>query len=103
MADQQPESISPGEFGAAFKGFLERSVAAVPAPEPVFASRLRAHFGTDPKELPIVAEQFEPSEHPNLQVALDAWLAREGRWFEAVGVTSEFKRFNGLGLADVLT
>ncbi len=102
MADQQPASISPGEFGAAFKGFLERSVAAAPAPEPVFAGRLRAHFGTNPQALPIVAEQFEPSEHPNLQVALDAWLAGEGRWFEAVGVTSEFKRFNGLGLADVL-
>jgi hypothetical protein len=111
MADQEPTSsnptpstsaISAGEFGAAFKGFMERTVAAAPDDEPVFATRLRAHFGTDPAVLPIVAEQFEPSEHPNLQAALDAWLERPGRSFEALGVTSEFKRFNGLGLADVI-
>jgi hypothetical protein len=112
MADPQPPSptpttpssaISAGEFGAAFKGFLEHTVATAPVAEPVFAARLRAHFGTDPAALPIVAEQFEPSEHPNLQAALDAWLQQSGRSFEAIGVTSEFKRFNGLGLADILT
>jgi hypothetical protein len=94
---------SVGDFGAAFKGFLERTVAAAPVAEPVFAARLRAHFGTDPAALPIVAEQFERSEHPNLQAALDAWLQPSERSFEAIGVTSEYKRFNGLGLADILT
>jgi ATPase family associated with various cellular activities (AAA) len=110
MADQPAPSteptakaaISAGEFGAAFKGFLERTMAAAPADEPVFAARLRAHFGTDPAVLPIVAEQFEASEHPNLQAALDAWLRQPGRSAEAMGVTSEYKRFNGLGLGDVL-
>src|SRR4029453_5387988 len=95
--------VSAGDFGAAFKGFLERTVAAAPVAEPVFAARLRAHFGTDPAALPIHAEQFEPSEHPNLQAALDAWLEAGERSFEAIGVTSEYKRFNGLGLADILT
>jgi hypothetical protein len=65
MADQEPTSsnptpstsaISAGEFGAAFKGFMERTVAAAPDDEPVFATRLRAHFGADPAVLPIVAE-----------------------------------------------
>jgi hypothetical protein len=110
MADQPAPSkeaaenptISAGEFGAAFKGFLERTVAAAPEAEPVFAARLRAHLGTDPAVLPIVAEHFEPSEHPNLQAALDAWLQQPGRSSEAMGVTSEYKRFNGLGLGDVL-
>jgi hypothetical protein len=95
-------AISAGEFGAAFKGFLERTVAATPDDEAMFAARLRAHFGTDPAVLPIVAEHFEPSEHPNLQAALDAWLQQPGRSSEAMGVTSEYKRFNGLGLGDVL-
>jgi ATPase family associated with various cellular activities (AAA) len=112
MADEQPQStagaspapaISAREFGAAFKGFLERTVAAAPNAEPVFAARLGAHFGADPSALPIVAEQFAPSEHPNLQAALDAWLQCDGRSFEALGVTSEYKRFNGLGLADILS
>lgn len=96
-------AVSAGDFGAAFKGFLERTVAAAPVAEPVFAARLRAHFGTDPAALPIVAEQFEPSEHPNLQAALDAWIQPSERSVEPVGVTSEYKRFNGLGLADILT
>jgi hypothetical protein len=96
-------AVSAGDFGAAFKGFLERTVAATPDAEPVFAARLRAHFGSDPAVLPIIAEQFEPSEHPNVQAALDAWLQPGERSFEAIGVTSEYKRFNGLGLADILT
>ena len=107
MADQQPTppgpGMSAGEFGAAFKGFLERTVATAPAAEPEFAARLRAHFGSDPTALPIVAERFQPSEHPNLQASLDAWLQGTGRSAEAIGVTSEYKRFNGLGLADLLT
>jgi hypothetical protein len=94
---------SAGEFGAAFKGFLERTVAAAPVAESVVASRLRAHLGTDPAALPIVAEQFEPSEHPNLQAALDAWFQPSERSFAAIGVTSACKRFSGLGLADILT
>lgn len=78
MADQQPPSstpatpgpaISAGEFGAAFKGFLERTVAA-PDDEPVFAARLRAHFGTDPAVLPIVTEQFEP---PSIRTSRRRW------------------------------
>jgi hypothetical protein len=78
-------------------------VATAPTTEPVFAARLREHFGTDPAALPIIAEHFVPSEHPNMQAALDAWLQSGGRSSEAIGVTSEYKRFNGLGLADVLT
>jgi cell division protease FtsH len=114
MSMDNPQSSSPipststsadsaGDFGAACKGFLGRTVAAAPVAEPVFAARLRAHFGTDPAALPIVAEQFEPSEHPNPQASLDAWLQPSERSVEAIGVTSEYKRFNGLGLADILT
>jgi hypothetical protein len=71
-------------------------------PEAVFVTRLRAHFGTDPVALPIIAEEFEPSEQPNVQAALDAWLQPSGRSFEALGVTAEYKRFQGLGLAELL-
>ena len=109
MSEQQDSASAPsqalsvGEFGAAFKGFLERTVAAAPADEPVFAALLREHFGTDPATLPIIAEEFEPSEQPNVQAALDAWLQPSGRAFEAIGVTAEYKRFSSLGLADILT
>jgi ATPase family associated with various cellular activities (AAA) len=93
--------LSAREFGAVFKAFLEQSTAQAPEAEPVLAGRLRAHFGTDPAGLPIVAEEFEPAEHPNLQVALDAWLAEAGRSCEAIGVAHD-KRFGALGLGDLV-
>jgi hypothetical protein len=80
----------------------KQATPAKPKPEPVFLARLRAHFGTDPVALPIITEQFEPSEQPNLQAALDAWLRPGERSFEALGVTSQQKRYQGLGLADML-
>jgi hypothetical protein len=95
------QPLSAREFGSAFKAFLEQSTAGPPDAEPVLAGRLRAHFAADPARLPIVAEEFEPAEHPNLQVALDAWLAGEGRTSEAIGVAHD-KRFGGLGLGDLI-
>jgi hypothetical protein len=95
------QSLSPGEFGTAFKAFLEQSTAQAPAAEPVLAGRLRRHLGGDPAGQPIVAEEYEPAEHPDLQVALDAWLEAPGRSSEAVGVAHD-KRFGALGLADLV-
>jgi cell division protease FtsH len=94
-------SLSPGDFGALFKAFLEQSTAQAPKAEPVLAGRLRDHLGADPAALPIVAEDYEPAEHPNLQVALDAWLQEPGRSHEAIGVAHD-KRFGGLGLGDLV-
>lgn len=94
------QSLSPGEFGTAFKAFLEQSTAQAPPAEPVLAGRLRRHLGGDPAGLPIVAEEYEPAEHPDLQVALDAWLQAPGRSSEAVGVAHD-RRFGALGLGDL--
>jgi ribosomal protein S18 acetylase RimI-like enzyme len=98
----QPATPSAGEFGAAFKSFLEQSVSQAPAPEPVFAARLRAHLGADPATLPTVSDTHQVTDQPNLQLALDDWLRGAGRSFEALGVASEYKRIGGLGLADLL-
>lgn len=95
------DSVSAGDFGVAFKGFLEQAVAQAPPGEPVFRARLGEHFGLLPTDLPIVAEQFPTHEHPNLQLAIDAYLAEAGRTFELVGVASEHKRMMGLGLGDL--
>lgn len=38
------KALSMGEFGAAFKGFMETAVAQAPAPEPVFRKLLREHL-----------------------------------------------------------
>ena len=43
------------------------------------APRLREHFGENPRQLPVVADQLESSDHPSLQVALDDFVAAPGR------------------------
>src|SRR5437870_2072687 len=73
------EGLSAREFGAAFKGFLEQAVSDAPADDPFFLGKLRDHFGGDPSELPIVEQEFETTDRPNVQVALDAYLEPERR------------------------
>ena len=93
--------FSAKEFGASFKGFLDQVAAQAPGEEPVFVKRLREHFGTDPTKLPIVTEQFVPSEHPNLHLALESYLAEPGRSAELVGVHVEH-RFRHLSLTQLV-
>ena len=64
------------------------------------AARPSRPASSAPPALPIVAEDFEPAEHPNLQTALDTWLQEPGRSSEAVGVAHD-KRFGLLGLGDL--
>src|SRR5436190_863306 len=56
MTDGTP--LSAGEFGVAFKGFLEQTVSQTPSPTSFFVTRLTDHFGMAPTGLPIVGEQF---------------------------------------------
>lgn len=94
--------LSPADFGAAFKGFLDQAVAHAPVPEPFFRARLTNHFGVPPTNLPIVVEQFAPHDHPNLQLALDDYLADARRRHELLGVSAEQKRMVGVGLGDLV-
>ena len=96
-------AISAGEFGVAFKGFLEQAAAHAPVEEPFFARRLNEHFGRDPGELPVVGQGFPSRDQPNLQRALDTFLASNDRRADFVGVVSTYKRFNGVGLADLVS
>src|SRR6266480_1187867 len=48
------------------------------ASEPVFLSKLRNHFGTDPVHLPTVRETFEKADHPNLHLAVSGLLSGDG-------------------------
>jgi len=93
--------LSPNDFGASFKGFLEQMAAQGSTEEPVFVRRLRTHFGREPNTLPVVSESFETYEHPNLQTAIDEYLSQPGRSAEIVGIISPNK-FMGLGLADLV-
>lgn len=82
MADNRQES-----FAELYTDFLRTVVgAAQPADTPVVET-LRAHFGADPTTLAAVSRGFPDYERPNLQIALDGWLAQRRRQHSLVGFT----------------
>ncbi len=61
---------------------------------------LRAHLGPGAGSLPLVSGSWQPYDHVNVQIGLEAWLARDGRRHEIVGLT-EF-RHREFGLAELV-
>ncbi|MGV8118150.1 MAG: AAA family ATPase [Candidatus Xenobiia bacterium LiM19] len=98
MDNQTP--INFNEFSSSFKGFLDKVVEHAPKEEPFFLEKLREHFGEEPTRLPILAEEFEPHNHPNLYLALEGYLSSEGRSHNLLGVTGE--AFGTLSLTDLI-
>ncbi|HWQ13134.1 MAG TPA: ATP-binding protein [Roseiflexaceae bacterium] len=86
MPDQPPVAVD--EFLASFKRFMDQvERQAPPQEEPVFLRRLREHFGQEPTALPILSEQFRRADHPNLHLALTAYVGAEGCAHELYGLT----------------
>ena len=74
-------------FGQTFQRFLEQIVHTAQADDgPTLGGRLEEHLGVDPLSLPVVAEEFASFDHPNLQVAIEAWLEATAHPYELVGV-----------------
>src|SRR5262245_19427534 len=94
-------ALTPEDFGASFKGFMQKMAAHAPTEDPAFVHRLREHFGCEPAGLPIVTEQCEKPEHPNMHTAVEEYVASDGRTAQVVGVTSEM-RFAGTSLSDLV-
>jgi hypothetical protein len=61
---------------------------------------LRGHLGPGAGDLPLVSGSWQAYDHVNVQIGLDAWLARGGRRHELVGLT-EF-RHRDFGLAELV-
>jgi hypothetical protein len=99
--DEQP--LSAREFGTAFKGFLEQAVSDAPVEAPPFLALIREHLGAEPGTLPVVSQDFEGTERPNLQVALDAYLEPESRTAELVGVSSPLAGYQAIKLSMLLS
>jgi hypothetical protein len=91
-----PERPDPGAFGAVFQEFMEAMTAAAERPDDALMERLRAHLGTEPGRLPVTAAEFPTTEHPNVQLALDAVLPDA----EVIGIASRHPGFTA-GLADL--
>src|SRR5581483_7003702 len=94
--------ISVAEFGMLFQRFMEATVEAVPLTESPLGERLRQHLGAGDSDLPVIAEDFEPFDHPNLQVALDFILSSPDYRVEIVGLNAQMRFFPGFSLATIL-
>ena len=101
--DDGAGQISAGDFGVAFKGFLEQAAAQAPVEPPFFVQRLTDHFGGDPGGFPVVSQDFPVRDHPNVQQALDGYLEGGGRKVELIGVASAYKRFNGVAFSELVS
>lgn len=100
MAD---DDLSPARFGSAFKEFMEAVTAAATPPSSPLLDRIQAHLGADAAMLPVLAEEYDAFDHPNVQVAMDAYLAAPGRRADLVGIGADNKRFMNFGLSDLLS
>jgi hypothetical protein len=100
MSTQEP--IDTKQFLTSFKGFMDQAIAQAPVEEPAFAKYLRTHFAADPANLPIVAEQFENSEHPNLHLAITSLLERDGWSSSLLGVVTVHD-YMGVKMAHLLS
>jgi AAA+ superfamily predicted ATPase len=94
--------MSAGDFGAAFKGFLEQTAAQAPVEDPFFVGKLRELFGGDPFGFPVIGQEFPVRDHPNLQRAIDGFLEGPGRSAEFIGVSTAQKSFNGVMLSELV-
>ena len=95
MTDQLPD---PAAFGAAFEEFIRVMSDAAALPASPLAERLREHLGADPGGLPSTVAELATTDHPNLQLALDAVLPDA----EIVGFRVAHSGFAPLSLADVI-
>ena len=96
MAGELPDV---GAFGAAFSEFVEAMSAAARARESGLVARMREHLRANPKELPSTSAEFSPTDHPNLQLALDAVLPDT----EVMGISAANPGFMMLGLSALLS
>ena len=97
------DPISPKDFGASFKTFMEQMAHDAPAEEPFFRGRLRDHFGVEPSKLAIVSEKFGDANLPNLHLALEAFTSAPGRSAELLGISCDSPAFLGVTLTQLIS
>jgi hypothetical protein len=95
--------LPPDRLASVFAGFVRQVAAAAAEQSSPLLTRLHAHLGVDLARQPVIVEQFDTFEQPNLQVALDAYAAGDGRSVALVGVSMENKRFMAVGLSELAT
>jgi ATPase family associated with various cellular activities (AAA) len=84
-------------FASDFNRFIEAmSAAAATAQEAPVRDLLDQHLGDRSEVLPVVAEGYPSYDHVNLQVALDAYVAADGRTASLIGLSGQQRRWMSL-------
>jgi len=77
--------ITPEEFAEAYRRVSEWAAGEAYGQRSPFKAELTEHFGEDPATYPVTGEGIPTYNLPNLQLALDAFLDREGREHSLIG------------------
>jgi hypothetical protein len=86
------------DFATRFSEFMQAMTEAAERPEPELVERIREHLGAEPGELPSTAADFHITEHPNVQLALNAVLPDA----EVLGYVTPHGGWGAVGLAELL-
>ena len=85
MENPEPELADVARLA---RRFVNRAVVAARMPERPLRQVLLDHLGKDAASLPTVSASWQPYDHVNVQIAVDAWLAASPvRQHDIVGVT----------------
>jgi hypothetical protein len=68
-----------------------------------FRQIIESHMGKDPNSCPIVTEQFEKYNHPNVHLALQSYIAEPGNSASIVGIQGGFMNFTGVALSELVS
>jgi cell division protease FtsH len=83
-------------FAAQFQAFMSAMSDLLPPAEPSpLLRRLTDHLGVAPQGLPMVVESYAAYEHPNIQAAIDAYVAGPGVTAELVGIIGPNREHEG--------
>src|SRR5579859_128679 len=98
-----PEHASDAEsrqFAAAFRSFLTWVQAAERAEPNQVAALVAGFLGAEGAAHSVVSRELPVFEHVNLQAAVDAWSAAEGRAVEVHGIA--LPQHHGLSLQEIV-
>ena len=90
------------EFVSLSRRLLRDVLQRVSGGNDVFVKLLGDHFGGDLAQLPIVSDKYQPLEHPNLQLAVQAFANAPGRRSQLAGVSGGQRGFMSVGLRDLI-
>jgi ATPase family associated with various cellular activities (AAA) len=100
MPDRAPDDQAR-DFATAFRGFLDWVHSTAVREDNEVSALVRDFLGPDGAQHSVVTRELPAFEHVNLQTAIDAWSARQGRSVEVRGIALP-PHYGGLSLQQLV-